>query len=227
MESGGQALRMFSRRLAPHTDTPRTNSRNLGDRDHFRVRAMKVLFLLGLVACAQAGWGGKGKKEEKDRDEKEHMEESMYEEEVRAAGGRDYEVEGLKRRKAGEINDAELGINNLAGAMKDPAAMAEMAQMMRDPEAMRAVKEMMADPQFQEQAKAAMAQMQASGRLPDMAHVQEMMKDPAVMQKAKAMAEAMNFGWDGVSHGGGMGGGVEAELARLRAENARLKQQML
>lgn len=227
MESGGQALRMFSRRLAPHTDTPRTNSRNLGDRDHFRVRAMKVVFLLGLVACAQAGWGGKGKKEEKDRDEKEHMEESMYEEEVRAAGGRDYEVEGLKRRKAGEINDAELGVNNLAGAMKDPAAMAEMAQMMRDPEAMRAVKEMMADPQFQEQAKAAMAQMQASGRLPDMAHVQEMMKDPAVMQKAKAMAEAMNFGWDGVSHGGGMGGGVEAELARLRAENARLKQQML
>jgi hypothetical protein len=48
-----------------------------------------------------------GKKEEKDRDEKEHMEESMYEEEVRAAGGRDYEVEGLKRRKAGEINDAD------------------------------------------------------------------------------------------------------------------------
>jgi hypothetical protein len=47
---------MFSRRLAPHTDMPRTNSRNLGDRDHFRVRAMKVLFLLGLVACAS--WVG-------------------------------------------------------------------------------------------------------------------------------------------------------------------------
>ena len=219
---------MFSRRPAPTRARARFKSRNLGGRDHFRaMKVSVVLFLLGLVACAQAGWGGKGKKEEKDLDEKEHMEESMYEEEVRAAGGRDYEVEGLKRRKAGEINDAELGINNLAGAMKDPAAMAEMAQMMRDPEAMRAVKEMMADPQFQAQAKAAMAQMQASGRLPDMAHVQEMMKDPAVMQKAKAMAEAMNFGWDGVSHGGGMGGGAEAELARLRAENARLKQQML
>ncbi len=179
----------------------------------------RAVLILSLLAGARAAWGGKDKKK-RELDEKEHMEESMYEEEVRAVGGRDYEIEGLKKRKAGEINDAELGINNLAGAMKDPAALAEMAQMMKDPENMRAVKEMMADPQFQAQAKAAMAQMQASGGMPDMAQMQRMMHDPAIMQKAKEMAEAM---------GGGMGGmgGAEAELSRLRAENARLKQQVL
>ena len=55
-----------------------------------------------------------------------------------------------------------------------------------------------------------------------MAKMQQMMQDPAVMQKAQRMAQAMGMGGGGM----GAGGDAESELARLRAENARLKQAM-
>ena len=64
--------------------------------------------------------------------------------------------------------------------------------------------------------------MQAKGGMPDMAKMQQMMQDPAVMQKAQRMAQAMGMGGGGM----GAGGDAESELARLRAENARLKQAM-
>ena len=58
---------------------------------------------------------------------------------------------------------------------------------------------------------------------------EQAMKDPAMMAKAKAMAQAM-YGAGGAGAGAGMGGGADgdaaAELARLRAENAALKNQM-
>ena len=80
------------------------------------------VFLLALSASAHA-WGKNDKKREMS--ETEHMEAAEYEEQARAAGARDYEIENLKRRKAGEIDDAQLGINNLANAMNDPSAMGE------------------------------------------------------------------------------------------------------
>ena len=61
-------------------------------------------------------------------------------------------------------------------------------------------------------------QMKASGGIPGMGDIQKMMQDPAVMEKARNMAQAM--------YGGGAAGGSAAdELARLRAENAALRQQ--
>jgi len=181
-----------------------------------------LLLFLGLSAGAQAGWGKKDK-QKRELDENEHMQQAEYDEMARQMGARDYEVENLRRRKSGEIDDAQLGISNLASAMKDPSAMKEMAELMKDPESMQKVQQMMQDPSFQAQAKAAMAEMQASGGMPDMGKMQQMMQDPNVMAKAKAMAEAMGMGGAG---GGGVGAGAQqAELARLRAENARLKQQ--
>lgn len=130
-------------------------------------------------------------------------------------GARDYELENLARHKAGELNTAELGLENMKQAIHDPAAMAELAQMMKDPESRSAIKEMMADPTFQAQARRVVEQMKASGGIPDIA---KLMQDPKVMAKAQAMAAAM--------YGGGAGTGSEdvaAEIARLRAENAALR----
>ena len=102
----------------------------------------------------------------------------------------------------------------------------EMAEMMRDPEAQQKVKEMMADPTFQAQAQAAVKSMMGgaggAGGMPDLA---KMMQDPNIMAKAKQMASAM-YGAGGAGGAGAAGGGVEAEMARLRAENARLKSAM-
>ena len=187
------------------------------------IMARVVLFFALLVGTD--AWGKKDK-QGRELDEAEHMQEAEYDEHARQMGAREYEIENLKRRKNGEIDDAQLGVNNLANAMNDPGAMAEMAQLMKDPASMAKVQQMMQDPTFQAQAKAAVAQMQASGGMPDMSQMQKMMQDPEVMRKAQAMAQAMGMG--GAGGGGGMGGmgagGAEAELARLRAENARLKQ---
>jgi hypothetical protein len=71
---------------------------------------------------------------------------------------------------------------------------------------------------FQAQAKQMAEQMKASGGIPGMGDIQKMMQDPAVMEKARNMAQAMYGG------GGGAGGDATAELQRLRAENAALRQ---
>jgi len=157
---------------------------------------------------------------------------------VDATGGaRDYELENLARARAGELNAAELGMENLKHAMKDPSALAEVAEMMKDPENMREVQKMMSNPEFQQQAKSMMAGMPDMAKMmqdPAMqAKMQQMMADPAVMQKAQAMAQAMGMtggaGMGGAGMGGaGMGaaGGMQAEMARLQAENAALKSRM-
>mmetsp|Transcript_30097 Transcript_30097/g.54704 ORF Transcript_30097/g.54704 Transcript_30097/m.54704 type:complete len:259 (-) Transcript_30097:15-791(-) len=78
---------------------------------------------------------------------------------------RDWEVENLERRRAGEINDAELGFANLREALADPSIMAEVALMLQDPEKMAQVQEMLADPNFQQQARRAAEDLKASGEL--------------------------------------------------------------
>ena len=137
---------------------------------------------------------------------------------------RSYEVENLRKYRAGEMSDAELGLKNMAGAMKDPAAMAELAKMMKDPDTMRQVQQMMQDPSFQAQAKAAMQQMAASGAMPSQEQMQQMMNDPEMIKKAQAMAQAMGMG-AGSMGAGISAGGAQAEINRLRMENAALKQQ--
>jgi len=74
--------------------------------------------------------------------------------------------------------------------------------------------------------------MKASGGMPGMEDIQRMMQDPNVMAKAKQMAAMMGQDPNMLAKAqqmaagmGGMGGmgGAEAEIARLRAENAALK----
>ena len=90
----------------------------------------------------------------------------------------------------------------------------------------------MADPTFQAQAKKMMANMPDMSKMMNdpamMAKVQQAMQDPATLAKAQQMAAAMGMGGGMGGSMGGMGGGADpaAELARLRAENAALKNKM-
>ena len=118
-------------------------------------------------------------------------------------GAREWELENIARHRAGEMNDAELGMANLKGSLKDPSVLAEMAQMLKDPENMAQLKQMMADPAFQTQAKAMAQQMKAAGELPDFSQIGQ-------------MAQAMRAQ-------GGAGGAAAAEIARHRQENANLR----
>jgi hypothetical protein len=78
-------------------------------------------------------------------------------------GTRDWEMENVAQHRAGEINDAELGLANLKKAMHDPSLLAEVAQMLRQPEGRAELVKMMANPEFQQQAKNAFEKMRASG----------------------------------------------------------------
>ena len=120
-----------------------------------------------------------------------------------AAAAREWELSNLERHRSGEMNDAELGMANLRQAMGDPSVMGEVNKMLQNPENMAQLKRLMADPTFQEQAKRVAGQMKASGGMPDFSQ----------------MAQAL-----GGAGGGAAAGGAEAEIARLRRENAALKQ---
>ena len=119
------------------------------------------------------------------------------------AAAREWELSNLERHRSGEMNDAELGMANLRKAMGDPSVMGEVQKMLQNPESMEQLKRLMADPTFQEQAKRVAGQMKASGGMPDLSQ----------------MAQAL-----GGAGGGAAAGGAEAEIARLRRENAVLKQ---
>jgi hypothetical protein len=194
----------------------------------------RVVCVFAALASADAF----GKKKTKDgadllREELDRETEAQQQAaEVHAAGGtREYELDNMARHRSGELNTAELGFENMKNAMKDPSAMAEVAEMMKDPESVQSVQKMMADPAFQAQAKAMMANMPDMSKMMQdpavQAKMQQMMQDPAMMAKAKQMASAMYGGGAGGAMGGmggaGAGGGAAAELARLRAENAALR----
>jgi len=119
------------------------------------------------------------------------------------SAARDWELRNAERYRAGELNDAELGMANLKQAARDPAMLKQAMDMFRDPSAMAEVKKMMADPSFKAQAEQMMAQLKASGQMPDLSQ----------------MAAQMGGGMGGM---GGMGG-AESELDRLRRENAALR----
>lgn len=184
----------------------------------------RALIVLGLALGVEAGWGKKEKQKEGMAgimdDLAEDEKNLAHDDELRAAGARDYEIENLAKHRDGQLNDAELGMANMQQAMKDPSIMRDMAQMMQDPANQAELKKMMSDPAFQAQAKRVAEQMKASGSMPDIA---KMMNDPNVMAKAQAMAQQMYGGGGGA---GGGDGGAAAELARLRAENAALKGKM-
>lgn len=122
-----------------------------------------------------------------------------------AGGAREWELENLERHRAGELNDAELATANLQRSMNDPSMMREMAELLKDPANVQQLKQMMADPTFQQQAKAAAIKMQQDGTMPDLAQMAQ-----ALGARAGGGAAAPDAG--------------AAEIARLRRENAALKQ---
>ena len=83
-----------------------------------------MLLVATLLASADA-WG---KKKEKDgaaalRDELEAQEETVKAQADALGGARDYELENMARHRAGELNEAELGMANMQHALNDPSAM--------------------------------------------------------------------------------------------------------
>ena len=180
---------------------------------------LRLILTLGLLAGADAGFGRKKEKDGASRMEEELNAEAEQNREAPVGNAREWEVENAARYKTGELNTAELGLKNMQQGMKDPSVMAETMKMMQDPENQRKIKEMMADPTFQAQAQQAMAAMKQNGGLEGLGDIGKMLQDPEIVAKARQMAQSM-----GLSGGGmGGGGGVEAELARLRAENNMLK----
>jgi len=118
-------------------------------------------------------------------------------------GYNDLEMQNAERYRAGELNDAELGMANLKGMAQDPAMMKQAMDMFKDPNAMAEVKKLMQDPSFKAQAEMMMNKMKASGGLDEL------------MKKAGSMGMG---GMGGMSIGSG-----QSELERLRAENAALR----
>jgi hypothetical protein len=79
-------------------------------------------------------------------------------------GARDWELENAALRRAGEMNDAELGFANLQQAMQEPQLMLEVAQMMRQPENFAEASKLLSSPEFHAQAKSIKDEM---GTIPD------------------------------------------------------------
>ena len=184
---------------------------------------LRLILTLSLLAGADAGFGRKKEKDGATRmGEELNAEAEQNSGEAPAGNAREWELENAARHKTGELNSAELGMANMQQAMKDPSVMAETMKMMQDPEAQRKIKEMMADPTFQAQAQQAMAAMKQSGGMEGMGDIGKMLQDPEIVAKARQMAQSMGLG-GGAGMPGMGGGGAEAELARLRAENNMLK----
>jgi len=80
---------------------------------------------------------------------------------------RNWELENSALHKAGKLNNAELGLANLAKAMHDPALLKEVAAQMRTVEGRAEMVKVMANEEFQGQAKQTYDQLKASGALPN------------------------------------------------------------
>jgi len=105
---------------------------------------------------------------------------------------RDWELENLARHRAGDLNDAELGMINLQNAINDPSLMKEVAQMLRGVEGRAQLVKMMAKPNFFEQAKNAFEQMEASGIPTDFLKLEYYAQNPAVGNAARAALRGGN-----------------------------------
>jgi hypothetical protein len=69
-------------------------------------------------------------------------------------GARAWELENSDLQRAGAINDAELGMENLKQAMRDPSLLADIARSLRRPESQAELVKILANPTFQQQMEA-------------------------------------------------------------------------
>merc|ERR1719393_1205711 len=153
-----------------------------------------ALLLAGTDAFGKKKTGKEGAASLRDELDMEAETMKMNQEAYGAAGARDYEMENMARHRAGELNTAELGFENMKNAIKDPSALNEMAELMKDPDNVRQVQQMMSDPAFQAQARKMMANMPDMAKMMQdpaiQAKMQAAMQDPAMMAKARATRAA-------------------------------------
>jgi len=80
---------------------------------------------------------------------------------------RDWELQNAALYKAGELNDAELGLANLKMAMQEPSVLSEVAEWLRRPEGRAEMVKIMANQDFQDQARVAADAVKVDGVLPN------------------------------------------------------------
>jgi hypothetical protein len=85
---------------------------------------------------------------------------------LKQADVNEWELANIARYRAGELNDAQLGVANLKMAMRDPSLMSEVAQWLRHPDGQVRFIKMMADQKFQRQAKQVADALRETGNMP-------------------------------------------------------------
>jgi len=109
----------------------------------------------------------------------------------KASGVADWELANNAKYRAGELNEAELGVANLKMAMRDPSLLSEVAEWLRHPEGQSQLVKMMASPSFQEEAADVADKIKKDGRLPNFLTLEHYAKMPVLNEKDKATAEAI------------------------------------
>merc|ERR1719161_2067615 len=105
----------------------------------------------------------------------------------------EWELENSAKYRAGELNEAELGVANLKMAMRDPSMMSEVAQWLRQPEGQTQLIKMMANPDFQDQARDVADAIKKDGRLPNFLRIEYYADMPLLNEKDQATANAIIF----------------------------------
>jgi hypothetical protein len=117
----------------------------------------------------------------------------------------------MARHRAGELNDAELGMANLHKAMGDPSMLSETAHWLRSSDGRAQMIKLLADPKFQADAKVAAEQMKKDGVMPNLfqleyyggSPVRENPKIQAVLSTAVQASKAFHLpGKRATSHPG-------------------------
>jgi len=110
----------------------------------------------------------------------------------------DWESQNSAKYRKGELNEAELGLENLKMAIRDPSLMSEVAEWMRQPDGQKRLVKMMAKPEFQEQARDVANKVKNSkGRLPNFLTLEyyapkDKVKTEAIVSQVRDAAVAFN-----------------------------------
>jgi len=104
----------------------------------------------------------------------------------------DWELENNAKFRAGELNEAELGVANLKMAMRSPELLSEVAQWLRQPEGQMQLIKMMANPKFSDDAKVVADSIKnKDGKFPNFLNIEYYADLPILNDKDKATANAI------------------------------------
>jgi hypothetical protein len=109
---------------------------------------------------------------------------------VKAVDLHDWELDNIAQYRAGELNDAELGLANIQNALSDRAYLQEVAEWLRQPDGMARLIKMVANPEFQEQAKEAAELLKMDGEMPSFLRLEEYASRP-LKDEEHSVAEAI------------------------------------